>query len=90
MNSSKARSRRHVAAFGTLDILVNNAGATHVNKPMLEIGEEEFDRIYAVNVKGVFFGCQAVVPHFRRRGGGVIINIGSTAGSAAAARALGL
>src|SRR4029077_11665965 len=69
-----------VAALGTLDILVNNAGATHVNKPMLEIDEDEFDRIYAVNVKGVFFGCQAVVPLFRLRGGGVIINIGSTAG----------
>jgi 3-oxoacyl-[acyl-carrier protein] reductase len=69
-----------LSAFGKLDILVNNAGATHVNKPMLEIGEEEFDRIYAVNVKGVFLGCQAVVPHFRKAGGGVIINIGSTAG----------
>src|ERR1700722_4743696 len=69
-----------LAAFGALDILVNNAGATHVNKPMLEIGEDEFDRIYAVNVKGVFLGCQAVVPHFRKAGGGVIVNIGSTAG----------
>jgi 3-oxoacyl-[acyl-carrier protein] reductase len=68
------------AAFGALDILVNNAGATHVNKPMLEIGEEEFDRLYAVNVKGVFLGCQAVVPLFRKQGSGVIINIGSTAG----------
>jgi 3-oxoacyl-[acyl-carrier protein] reductase len=69
-----------LAAFGALDILVYNAGATHVNKPMLEIGEDEFDRIYAVNVKGVFLGCQAVVPHFRKAGGGVIVNIGSTAG----------
>jgi 3-oxoacyl-[acyl-carrier protein] reductase len=69
-----------LAAFGALHILVNNAGATHVNKPMLEIGEDEFDRIYAVNVKGVFLGCQAVVPHFRKAGGGVIVNIGSTAG----------
>jgi 3-oxoacyl-[acyl-carrier protein] reductase len=69
-----------LAAFGALDILVNNAGATHVNKPMLEIDEAEFDRIYAVNVKGVFLGCQAVVPVFRKAGGGVIINIGSTAG----------
>ncbi|HEX4407315.1 MAG TPA: SDR family oxidoreductase [Xanthobacteraceae bacterium] len=69
-----------VAAFGRLDILVNNAGATHINKPMLEIGEDEFDRIYAINVKGVFFGCQAAVPVFRRQGGGVIVNIGSTAG----------
>ena len=69
-----------LAAFGALDILVNNAGATHVNKPMLEIDEPEYDRIFAVNVKGVFLACQAVVPVFRQRGGGVIINIGSTAG----------
>jgi 3-oxoacyl-[acyl-carrier protein] reductase len=68
------------AAFGALDILVNNAGATHVNKPVLEIDEPEFDRIFAINVKGVFLACQAVVPIFRKRGGGVIINIGSTAG----------
>ncbi len=69
-----------VSAFGRLDILVNNAGTTHVNKPMLDITEDEVERIFAVNVKGVFFGCQAVVPVFRKQGGGVIINIGSTAG----------
>src|SRR5271169_7209736 len=69
-----------LSAFGALDILVNNAGTTHVNKPMLEITEEEFDKTFAVNVKGVFLGCQAVVPVFRKSGGGVIINIGSTAG----------
>ena len=69
-----------LAAFGALDILVNNAGTTHVNKPVLEIDEPEFDRIFAINVKGVFLACQAVVPIFRKRGGGVIINIGSTAG----------
>jgi 3-oxoacyl-[acyl-carrier protein] reductase len=69
-----------VAAFGGLDVLVNNAGTTHVNKPLLDIGEDEFDRTFAVNVKGVFLCCQAVVPQFRKQGGGVIINIGSTAG----------
>jgi 3-oxoacyl-[acyl-carrier protein] reductase len=69
-----------VAAFGALDILVNNAGATHNNKPMLEIDEAEYDSIFAINVKGIFLACQAVVPIFRQRGGGVIINIGSTAG----------
>lgn len=67
-----------LSAFGSLDI--NNAGATHHNKPMLEIGEDEYDRIFAVNVKGLFQFCQAVVPHFRKVGGGTIINIGSTAG----------
>jgi 3-oxoacyl-[acyl-carrier protein] reductase len=69
-----------LSAFGGLDILVNNAGATHVNKPMLQIDEAELDRIYAINVKGVFLFCQAVVPHFRKQGAGTIINIGSTAG----------
>jgi 3-oxoacyl-[acyl-carrier protein] reductase len=69
-----------LSAFGGLDILVNNAGATHANKQLLEIDEAEYDRTFSVNVKGVFFGCQAVVPVFRERGGGVIINIGSTAG----------
>ncbi len=69
-----------LSAFGALDILVNNAGTTHVNKPMLDITEDEYDRTFAVNVKGVFLGCQAVMPHFRKQGGGVIINIGSTAG----------
>jgi len=67
-----------LAAFGALDILVNNAGATHVNKPVLEIGEAEYDRIFAVNVKGFF----SLVRRLSRRSGrgGVIINIGSTAG----------
>jgi 3-oxoacyl-[acyl-carrier protein] reductase len=67
-------------AFGKVDILVNNAGVTHVNKPLMEIGEDEFERVFAVNVKGVFLGIQAVVPQMRKAGGGAIITIGSTAG----------
>jgi 3-oxoacyl-[acyl-carrier protein] reductase len=67
-------------AFGRVDILVNNAGVTHVNKPLLDISEDEFDRVFAVNVKGVFLGIQAVVPQMRKAGGGVIVTIGSTAG----------
>lgn len=69
-----------IEAFGKLDILVNNAGITHVNKPISQIDEAEFDRVFAVNVKGVFLLSQAVVPLMRKAGGGVIINIGSTAG----------
>ncbi len=67
-------------AFGTIDILVNNAGISHVNKPAMDIGEDEFDRVFAVNVKGVFLFSQAVTPPMRKNGGGVIVNIGSTAG----------
>ena len=69
-----------VAAFGKLDILVNNAGISHRNRPMLEVDEAEFDRVFAVNVKSIYLLARAVVPHFRERGGGVILNIGSTAG----------
>lgn len=69
-----------LSTFGALDILVNNAGTSHVNKPLLEITDEEYETSFAVNVKGVFLCCQAVVPVFRKQGGGVIVNIGSTAG----------
>jgi 3-oxoacyl-[acyl-carrier protein] reductase len=69
-----------VKAFGAIDILVNNAGTTHRNRPMLEVDEAEFDRVFAVNVKSIYLFAQAVIPVFRGRGGGVIVNIGSTAG----------
>ena len=69
-----------LAAFGDVDIVVNNAGTTHRNRPMLEVDEAEFDRIYAVNVKSIYLTARHFVPHFRQRGGGVFVNIGSTAG----------
>jgi len=63
-----------------LAIVVNNAGWTHRNKAYLEVSEEEFDRVYAVNVKSVYLSALHAVPVFRRRGGGSIVNIASTAG----------
>ena len=72
---------RAVDAFGSLDIVVNNAGTTHRNKPILDVTEAEFDRVYAVNVKSIYWMTQAVVPLLRKQGrGGSIINISSTAG----------
>ena len=65
---------------GRLDIVVNTAGVTHRNQPMLDVSAEEFDRVFAVNVKAIDLMAKAVVPHFREHGGGVILNIGSTAG----------
>lgn len=68
-------------AFGGLDIVVNNAGTTHRNRPLLEVDEADFDRVYAVNVKSIYWMAQAVIPLFRRQGrGGSIVNIASTAG----------
>jgi 3-oxoacyl-[acyl-carrier protein] reductase len=66
--------------FGRLDIVVNNAGTTHRNRPMLEVDESEFDRIYAVNVKSLFLTAKHAVPHFRKAGGGCFVTIASTAG----------
>lgn len=68
-----------LSAFGQLDIVVNNAGISHRNKPMLEVTEEEFDRVYAVNVKSLYAFAMAAVPAMEARGGS-FINIGSTAG----------
>ena len=68
-------------AFGGLDIVVNNAGTTHRNRPMQEVDEATFDRVYAVNVKSIYWMAQFALPVLRRQGrGGSIINIGSTAG----------
>jgi len=69
-----------IEAYGGLHIVVNNAGFTHRNRPMLEVSEEEFDRIYAVNVKGLFLSARHAVPHFRAQGGGCFVTIASTAG----------
>lgn len=63
--------------FGGLDVLVNNAGFTHRAGPTEDLPDEEFDRIMAVNVKGVFLGVKHGVPALRRRGGGVIVNTAS-------------
>lgn len=65
--------------YGGLHIVVNNAGTTHRNRPMLEVDEAEFDRVFAVNVKSIFLSAQHFVPHFRSQGGGCFVNIASTA-----------
>ena len=66
--------------YGRIDVIVNNAGTTHRNQPMLQVGEAEFDRIYAVNVKSLFLTAHHAVPIMRRQGGGAFITIASTAG----------
>jgi NAD(P)-dependent dehydrogenase (short-subunit alcohol dehydrogenase family) len=66
------------AHAGRLDILVNNAGIAAIGT-VESTTETDLDRIYAVNVKGVFLCAQAAVPHMKRRGGGVILNMASIA-----------
>jgi 3-oxoacyl-[acyl-carrier protein] reductase len=69
-----------LSAFGRLDIVVNNAGTSHRNRPMLEVEEDEFDRLFAVNVKSIYLFARAAIPAMRNQGKGMILNIGSTAG----------
>jgi 3-oxoacyl-[acyl-carrier protein] reductase len=75
-----ALAAQTLASFGRIDIVVNNAGWTHRNQPMLEVDEATFDKVYNINVKSIFLMTHAVVPQMRKQGGGVILNIGSTAG----------
>jgi 3alpha(or 20beta)-hydroxysteroid dehydrogenase len=68
-----------VKAYGKLDVLVNNAGILLRSK-IEETTEEDWDRIMAVNAKGVFLGTKCAIPAMRQAGGGSIVNISSTAG----------
>src|SRR5438093_3436036 len=68
-----------VRLHGALHILVNNAGIL-IRKGIEDTSEEDWDRIMAVNAKGVFLGTKHAIPAMRRAGGGSIVNISSTAG----------
>ncbi len=71
--------------FGGLHVLVNNAGIAGPNRPTHELTEAEWDRVQAVNVKGVFFGVKHAIPHLRAAGAGSIINLSSIYGLVGAA-----
>ena len=66
--------------YGTIDIMVNNAGITHLPKPLEEVSEDEFDKVFAVNSKSVFLCGKFFVPHMKKQKKGWILNISSTAG----------
>ncbi|MBU6267132.1 MAG: SDR family oxidoreductase [Sphingomonadales bacterium] len=66
--------------LGPVDVLVNNAGLSHQFKPIEAIPEAEFDRLMAVNVKGVFLGCQAFAADLKARGSGHVVNVSSANG----------
>ena len=65
-----------IATFGRVDIWVNNAGRG-IGRQALDLTDEEFDEMMAVNVKSALYGMQAIVPHFLQRGRGHIINVSS-------------
>jgi len=69
-----------VAAWGRLDVLVNNAGIPGPGVPADRLAEEEWDRVIAVNLRGVFLCSKHAIPHLARSGRGAIVNVASTFG----------
>ncbi|HZP48329.1 MAG TPA: SDR family NAD(P)-dependent oxidoreductase [Vicinamibacterales bacterium] len=70
---------RALERFGAVDVWVNNAGRG-ITKPVLELTDEEFDEMMAVNVKSAIYGMQAIAPHFLERRRGHILNVSSMLG----------
>ncbi|OCT50810.1 4-formylbenzenesulfonate dehydrogenase TsaC1/TsaC2 [Cladophialophora carrionii] len=66
--------------FGKLDIVVNNAGTTYKKQPSIEVSEEDFDRIVAVNIKSIYLSVSVVMPYFVARKSGVFLSTSSIAG----------
>jgi len=67
---------RAIAELGHVDVWVNNAGRG-INKPVLELTDDELDEMMTINVKSALYGMQAIAPHFIQRGTGQIVNISS-------------
>ena len=64
--------------WGRIDILVNNAGVPQEPQPLEQVSEALFDRILAVNLKSVYLTAKHIVPHMKRCGRGVVLNVAST------------
>ena len=77
-----------VEKFGRIDILVNNAGVTR-HRPFLELNDEDWNVVLAVDLKGVFYCVQAAAPHMIRQGYGKVLNISSISGTGASSHAAG-
>ena len=72
--------RRMAGKMPNPDIIVNNAGVTHLPQAMEDVTDEDFERVYEVNMKSVFLMARHFVPKMKERGTGAILNIASTAG----------
>jgi 3-oxoacyl-[acyl-carrier protein] reductase len=66
--------------LGGLDVLINNAGGLGERRPIADVDDALFDFVYDLNVRSVIAATQAAIPHFEKRGGGNVINVGSIAG----------
>jgi len=80
LNETQAMVKQVTDKFGTIDILINNAGIAGPNKPLVDVSEEEWDVVTAINLKGVFLCCKAVLPVMLKKRYGRIVNVASIAG----------
>lgn len=78
-DSVKAMIERAAAKLGRIDVLVNNAGID-ILKAIEDMSVQEFDMLFAVNVRGVFLCSKHALPHMKKAGKGCIVNMGSSAG----------
>mgnify|MGYP001103621317 CR=1 FL=1 len=78
--SVQAMTDAALTTFGHLDILINNAGVTHLPTALEDVSEDDFDRVFNVNMKSVYLTARALVPHMKQRQQGAILNVASTAG----------
>jgi NAD(P)-dependent dehydrogenase (short-subunit alcohol dehydrogenase family) len=79
-NEVKTVFKEIYETFGKIDILINNAGIIGVDKPTHEVEEQEWDNVFAVDVKGVFFGTKHVIPYMHKNKKGSIVNFSSIYG----------
>lgn len=77
--------KQTVATFGGLDLAVNNAGVSQRHFPVAELPQDEWQRLIAINLTGVFNGLQAQIPAMQARGGGSIVNVASIFGTVGSA-----
>ena len=82
----KAVVDKAIGEYGKVDVLVNNAGIL-IYKSIQDTSADEFDSVLAVNLRGVFLGCKAILPAMKKAGGGSIINISSMYGMIGVANA---
>jgi NAD(P)-dependent dehydrogenase (short-subunit alcohol dehydrogenase family) len=78
-SSIAAMADAAVAAFGSIDIWVNNAGV-YPSTPLLEMSDQDWDRVLDINLRGAFIGCREAARRMIDSGGGVIVNMASIAG----------
>ena len=79
-STANSAVEKGVSKYNKIDILVNNAGIGGINKPLWDLPVDELDRVYAINLRGVFIFCKSVIPLMLKNKYGRIVNIASIAG----------